>query len=137
MKKFACLMVGVVGMLSTIFAQSGTTMPLVAGDTVVNTATVHKVLPKITSGYSGVVIQVKATEVDGTSAGTIGIYSSVDGTNYDLLGSAYTVTDVASQVKSFYITAPVPVYLRVTQTGAGTMRSVPTVSYVMRKYQAP
>jgi hypothetical protein len=136
MKKFLSLAVVMLGIVSAAFSQFTVTMPLVAGDTVVNTASVHKQLPRLTGGYSGVVITVKVTEIGSvTSGGSVGIYASADGTTWDLLGSAYTVTDVATQQKTFQIAAPVPEYLRVTQTGTGTMQSVPTVSYRITSYQ--
>jgi len=115
------------------FAQSATTIPLATGDTVVNTGTSSKVI-RLTTGYEGVAVTAIATEISGTSAGTIAVYGSPDGVNYDIIGSAFTVTDVASQSKTFYITAPVPVYLKVLQTGTGTMSSVLTVKYVLRKH---
>lgn len=118
---------------SQSFAQRATTISLAAGDTVVNTGTASKVIT-MTGGYSGIAVTAIATEISGTSGGTIAVYGSPDGTNYDIIGSAYTVTDVATQSKTFYVTAPVPVYLKVLQTGTGTMSSVLTVKYVLRKY---
>jgi hypothetical protein len=135
MKKVLFLLL-VIGAAFTVNAQQATTIPLAAGDTVNNTGTANKVI-KLTGGYSGIAVTAIATEISGTSGGTIAVYGSPDGTNYDIIGSAYTVTDVASQSKTFYITAPVPVYVKVLQTGAGTMSSVLTVKYVIRKYQAP
>lgn len=133
MKKF---LLGLLVILTVQFtnAQTATTIALAAGDTVVNTGTANKVI-KLTGGYSGIAVTAIATEISGTSGGTIAVYGSPDGTNYDIIGSAYTVTDVASQSKTFYITAPVPVYLKVLQTGTGTMSSILTVKYVIRRYQ--
>jgi len=114
-------------------AQQATTIPLAVGDTVANSGTANKVI-KLTAGYAGIAVTAIATELSGTSGGTIAVYGSPDGTNYDIIGSAYTVTDVALQSKTFYITAPVPVYVKVLQTGTGTMSSKLTVKYVLRKY---
>lgn len=122
-----------VGLTINATAQSATTLSLAAGDTVTNTGTASKVF-KLTAGYEGVAVTAIATEISGTSAGTIAVYGSPDGTNYDIIGSAYTVTDVASQSKTFYITAPVPVYVKVLQTGSGTMVSKLTVKYVARRH---
>jgi hypothetical protein len=135
MKKIFFLML-VIGAAFSVNAQTATTIALAAGDTVNNTGTASKVI-KITGGYSGIAVTAIATEISGTSGGSIKIQGSPDGTNYDDIGSAYTVTDVASQSKTFYITAPLPVYLKVLQTGAGTMSSVLSVKYVLRKYQTP
>lgn len=133
MKKLFLFLAVVVGLAVQSQAQVATVIPLKAGDTVTNTGTASKVI-KLTAGYSGVAIQAKATEISGTSAGTIKVQGSLDGTNFTDIGSAYTVTDVATQSTMFYVTAPVPVYLRVLQTGSGTMSSVLSVSYVLRKY---
>lgn len=134
MKKILFLALLVMGYALSTSAQSATTMSLTAGDTVVNSGTADKVI-KLTGGYAGIAITAIATEISGTSAGTIQLWSSPDGVNYDSLSTAYTVTDVASQSKTFYVTAPVPVYIKVLQTGSGTMSSKLTVKYVIRKYQ--
>lgn len=132
MKKILFLLL-VVGIGLSASAQQATTIALAAGDTVTNTGTANKVI-KITGGYQGIAVTAIATEISGVSGGTIKIQGSPDGTNYDDIGSSYTVTDVASQSKTFYVTGPLPVYLKVLQTGAGTMSSVLTVKYVLRKY---
>lgn len=133
MKKIFFLIAVVIGLAFQSNAQIATVMPLTAGDTVVNTGTASKVI-RLTTGYAGIAIQAKATEISGTSAGTIKVQGSLDGTNYNDIGTAYTVTDVASQTTMFYITAPVPTYIRVLQTGSGTMSSILSVRYVLRKY---
>lgn len=133
MKKLIFLFALVVSLTIGASAQTATTMALAAGDTAVNTGTASKIV-KLTAGYAGIAITAIATEISGTSAGTIAVYGSPDGSNYDIIGSAFTVTDVASQSKTFYITAPVPVYVKVLQTGSGTMSSKLTVKYVLRKY---
>ncbi|MBX3253920.1 MAG: hypothetical protein KF862_07230 [Chitinophagaceae bacterium] len=114
-------------------AQSATIIPLTAGDTVSNGGAASKVI-RLTAGYSGVVIQAKATKVSGTVAGNIKVQGSLDGSNWDTLTVAQSVTDVASQTRSFYISAPVPVFLRVIHTGYGTMSSILSVRYVARRY---
>lgn len=131
MKKLFLFLAIVVGLALQSQAQV-VTMPLAAGDTVTNTGTASKTIT-LTAGYQGVVIQVRATEISGTSAGTIKVQGSLDGTNFTDIGSAYTVTDVATQSTMFYVTAPVPYKLRVLQTGSGTMASVLTVRYVLRR----
>lgn len=133
MKKLLVLLIAVVGLTVQSNSQSATVFPLVAGDTVINTATVSKVF-RATAGYTGVAIQVVGTKISGTVGGTIGIYGSMDGVNYDLIGSAYTATDVASNIKSFYIQAPLPPYIRVSWIGTGTMSAQLRVRYVLRRY---
>ncbi len=112
---------------------SGTTLPLVAGDTVANAGTVTKTI-RVTAGYEGAALQVVLTRLTGTAAGTAQVYGSVDGTNYATIGSAFTLTNVASQTSIFYVTAPLPVYLRIVTTGSGTQSTVQRVSYVLRRH---
>lgn len=133
MKKILLLVVMLGALFSSTQAQNATLIPLAAGDTAVNTGTASKVI-RVTAGYYGIVIQAKATEISGTSAGTIKVQGSLDGTNYTDIGSAYTVTDVASQSTMFYVTTALPTYIRVLQTGSGTMSSILTVRYVLRRH---
>ncbi len=133
MKKIFVLVAFIMALSFGSKAQNATLIPLAAGDTVVNTGTASKVV-RVTAGYQGISVQAKATEISGTSAGTIKIQGSLDGTNYTDIGSAYTVTDVASQSTMFYVDGPLPTYIKVLQTGSGTMSSVLTVRYVLRKH---
>lgn len=135
MKKIllALLVIGI-GIASN--AQFTKTIPLAAGDTAVDTGTASKVI-RTTTGASGVAVHCKVVKIDGTVAGTVGIYGSGDGTTYDLITTAFTATNVATQQKTFYITAPVPEYLKVIETGAGTMRAILTVKYRTTLYQNP
>jgi len=110
-----------------------TTLPLAAGDTVVNTATVAKVFG-ITGEYKGVSIQAKWTEISGTTAGTIKLQGSMDGTLYtDIASQTGSATDVVSGQLIFYVTAPLLRYYKVTWTGTGTMSDVLTVRYRVNK----
>lgn len=119
-------------------AQSGTgsavKMPLVQGDTVVNTGTASKVIT-ISGGYSGAAVQVKLVLLSGTGAGTVGLYGSNDNTNFTQIGSNFTITNVATQSTMFYVAAPLPNYLKVLVTGSGTESIVQTVYYRIPKYQ--
>lgn len=114
-------------------AQRATLMPLVAGDTIVNTGTVAKIFTA-TAGYSGAAVQVVLSKISGTGAGTVQLYGSLDGTNYTAIGSAYTITDVATQSQVFYVTAPLAVYIKVLATGSGTESVKMRTYYVERKY---
>lgn len=134
MKNLVFLFALVIGLAFQSQAQRATVLPLAAGDTVTNTGSASKVISPITGSYSGIVIQATSTELTGTSAGTIKVFGSLDGTNYDSLSAVYTITDVASQTRSFYLQAPLPVYLKVIQTGAGTMSSVLSVRYVLKRF---
>lgn len=116
-------------------AQRASVLPLVLGDTIVNTGTVTKTLPVLTASYSGLILQVNFTKISGTGAGTAQLQTSLDGVNYLNSGSAYTITNTFPQNTQFSVASPVPVYARVLFTGSGTESVVPTVYYVPRKYQ--
>ena len=74
------------------------------------------------SGYRKVLtVQFLATEISGTTAGTAQVQGSLDGTNWYNLGSAYTLTDVASQCTSFSFTDWASLYIRLAVTPSGTM----------------
>jgi len=111
-----------------------TVLALKAGDTTVNTGTSTRVFPVLTAGYEGVVIQDVITKQSGTGAGTVQLQSSLDGTNWVNLGSAYTITNVATQSAIFYVNNPVPVYLQLLVTGSGTESILNTYKYVYRKH---
>lgn len=108
-------------------------MPLTAGDTVTNTGTASKIFT-ISGGYSGAVIQAIVTKLSGTGAGTVQLFGSEDGVNYKQIGADYTVTNVTTQSQIFYVTAPLPKFVKILETGSGTMSAVLTVYYDLRRY---
>lgn len=116
----------------TVQAQRAALLPLVLGDTIVNTGTVTKTLPALTAGYNGLILQMNLTKLSGTGAGTVQLQTSLDGVNWVNSGSAFTITNVASQAALFTITAPVPVYCRLLCTGSGT-ESVQTNTYYLAR----
>lgn len=133
MKKFIALLL-VCGIALSSIAQRATLMPLITGDTVVNTATVNKSFT-VTAGYSAAGVQIVITKILGTVAGTTKLQGSLNGTNWEDIGSAFTHTDVASQAKLFTITGGVGyTYLRTTSTGSGTMSASVRIYYVLRKH---
>ncbi len=134
MKNLVFLFALVIGLVFQSQAQRATSLPLAVGDTANGSVAAYKIISPITGSYAGIVIQATATELSGTSAGTIKVQGSLDGVSYDTLTAAYTVLDVASQTHSFYIAAPLPVYLKVLQTGSGTMSSVLSVKYVLKRF---
>lgn len=129
MKKFVLLFVFAL----TVFAAqaqkgSAVKLPLAVGDTIVNTGVVTKTI-KYTGGYTGTSIQVVLSKLSGTGAGTLIIQGSDDGVNYKAIGSAYTITDTATQSQVFYVTAPLPTYIQARATGSGTESVVMSVWY--------
>lgn len=136
MKKFIIFSMLVMLSVAT-YAQSGSAvkLPLVAGDTIVNTGVVKKTL-KLTGGYSGSAIQVVLAKISGTGAGSVIIQGSNDGVNYKAIGSAYTITDVTTQSQVFYVTSPLPTYVQVQATGSGTEAVQLSVWYNTKLYQS-
>ena len=135
MKKLFCLSL-CVALAVSCFAQDAVLLPLTAGDTITNAGTSSKVLV-VTSGPSGVYMQAVFNRISGTGAGTAQLQGSLDGVNYVNIGSAYTITNVATQTTTFTITAPVPKYLKVLNTGSGTESVQVRYWYRAPKYQAP
>lgn len=133
--KIMCFQLLLASVSYDVSAQTGTTIPLVAGDTVVNTGTASKTI-LLTGGFSGVYLQADVRKLSGTVGGTLQLFASVDGVSYVQVGSDQTVTNTTgTKAYAFSVSAPVPVYLRVIHTGTGTMSSVLTLKYVIRKYQ--
>lgn len=89
---------------------------------------------KVSSYYHTVSVQAVFTKTGGTLAGTATLQGSVDGVTWETVptslvagaASTYTVTDVASQGKTFVITGSPFLYYKISWTGTGTM--VGTVS---------
>lgn len=117
----------------TARAQRSTLMPLIAGDTVVNAATVNKSFTS-TGGYSAVGVQAVINKVSGTVAGTATFQGSLDGTNWETIGSAFTLTNVATQAKAFTQSASPYTSYRVTFVGTGTMSAQVRLYYVQKKH---
>lgn len=135
MKLYRFLFILALGLISfSTQAQRAVLMPLVLGDTIVNTGTVTKLLPPLTAGYSGVSIQANLAKISGTGAGTAQLQISLDGTNFVNSGSAFTITNVTAQAASFTISSPVPVYAQLLFTGSGTESVQVRIYYVARKY---
>lgn len=134
-KSLFALVLFAVGFTFESKAQNPVLMPLVAGDTIVNTGTVNKVFT--TSGAPQVVgIQVVVTKISGTVGGTVTPQVSMDGTNYLTLpgASALTNTDQTTNTAVWSFTGGVPwKYFRVRGAGTGTMSAVMRVYYVFRK----
>ena len=138
MKKllFAALLVIASMSYQSVSAQVAVTMPYVVADDIINTAATSKVITT-TSGISGIHIQCNVLKKTGTVGGTIGLFASEDGITYVQIGSNTTVLDVAGTAGYvFTVSAPVPQYLKITETGAGTMTALLTVKYRAPKYQS-
>jgi hypothetical protein len=133
MKKLIFLFALVLGFTLSAKSQSFVTMPLVLGDTAHNAVAVSKVI-NATSGYSAVGMKVFLNKISGTLAGTAK-FQGGDGSDWDDIGSAFTITDVATQFKYFTQTGGTPYsQYRILVTGSGTMDAKVTVKYILKKF---
>lgn len=125
------LIVSVVG--NQAKAQFGTAalMPLVAGDTIVNTASVSKIF-RVTAGYNLTGIQPVSTRLTGTGTVTTIWAGSLDGTNYTTIGTVYTGSTTTTTAVTSITGAPYT-YIKVTGTGTGTITAVLRLYYLLRK----
>jgi hypothetical protein len=142
MKRIFSLLLLVVGLAlsTTATAQRATLFPLIAGDTIVTSAsldTVSKVIAA-TAGYSALGIQVVTTKVSGTVVGKAYLYSSLDGTNYTITDSsaafANQTTNVAFFTKSTTPYVYYKVQVRAADGAASTQSNIVRVYYVLRKF---
>lgn len=98
-------------------------------DTVTNTGTGAVGSPRISGPAQSVTIVVVLTELSGTTAGTLTLQGSLDGTNFKAIPTEETQTsiatatalDVASQVFTWRVKNSPYLYYRVSWTGSGTM----------------
>ena len=103
-----------------------------ATDTVTNTTVKYQYA--IANGSNiHITFQSLFTKVSGTAAGSIALQGSLDGTNYSTLGSAYTITDVSSQVATFTVIPSTYIYYRIVVTPSGTQSSRINTKVLVRK----
>lgn len=103
-----------------------------SGDTVVNTETEY-ILYKAPTNYV-VSIQLQATKLSGTAAGTATIQGSIDGVSYVAIPgqTVDTLTNVTSQGYLWTFSPSPYVYYRIAITGSGTM-AVRVYGYMVSK----
>lgn len=136
------MLVSMVLFTASTKAQSAKLFPTIAGDTVSTSAaldTVSKVI-SVTAGYSALGIQVIGTKVSGTTTAKAYLYSSIDGSGYNLTDSATAFANSAgAQSVWFTKTAGLPytkymVQVRTVGTVASTEVTAVKVYYVLRKF---
>lgn len=89
--------------------------------TVTNTGT-GVLVAEVPEKANIVTIQFEATETSGTTAGTVSLYGSIDGTHFRSISSTtFTATDVATQGFIWTVTSSPCRYYEITWTGTGTM----------------
>lgn len=99
-----------------------------ASDTVVNAATGY-LQSQMKGSQESVAVQVVATKISGTVAGTLSLLVSLDGVNFKAAQlsevatavNTYTATDVASQTFIWRITGNPYLWYRISWAGTGTM----------------
>jgi len=101
-----------------------------SSDTLTNADTVNIALPTATGGYYAVAIQGTVSKVSGTVSGTAIIQGSLDGSNWQNIGTdTLTFTDQTTNFKIWALTPSVYQYHRVRFISAGTVVAVPKVRY--------
>lgn len=144
MKKLLSLISGVAICLtlafSTAHAQSGYLQAadgnVKTADTIANAGTAF--LSIGISGYQNVVsIQPLVTKISGTTAGTLRLFGSLDGTNYTRINAttdSLVLTNVAGvQTKIFVVPNSPYSYYRVQVTGSGTQSTKVQAFAIWRK----
>lgn len=91
-------------------------------DTVNNTNSRSQLL-RVPGSYSAVTVLTTVTEISGTTAGSVKLWGSLDGTNYALVDTASfsPVDQAAAQSHAWQVKPSTFTYYKVTYTGAGTM----------------
>jgi hypothetical protein len=124
MKKILIALLLVIGLGATaqtskvVMLKSTTTAKTL--DTVTNTGTRIQRL-QIPSYNDVVTVQPTFTKISGTAGGTVTLMGSVDNVAYSAIGSAYTVTDTATQTTSFSVNPSIYQYYQLRYVGTGTM----------------
>jgi len=139
MKKIISLLL-FTAIVFTSMAQTATLIPLIAGDTISTSSsrdTVSKVITA-TAGYSAIGIQVNATKISGTVSAKAYLYSSLDGTNYNLTDSSAAFANQTTNAVWFTkTTAPYTYYKVAVGDPLGLSTSTQSVQvrvyYVLKK----
>lgn len=142
MKKLFLLVVLIAGLFAyNTQAQTATTMPLVAGDTVITSSSLDTVFKTInvTAGYSALGIQVRGTKVSGTITSKAYLYSSLDGSTWNLTDSSAAFANAAGAQSVWFTKQTTPyVYYRIQVRPPSTVPSTESLAvrvlYVLRKY---
>ena len=117
---FLMLFLTVATNAQTKISMKSTTYPTQTLDTVTNAGTRTQRI--VLTDYNDVItIQPTFTKISGTAAGTATLQGSINGVGWSAIGSAYTVTNVASQTTSFSVNPSIYNYYQLVYVGTGTM----------------
>ena len=114
------------------FAQTAIVMPLIAGDTAVNTTAVTKAVP-VTAGYSVAGFQPVLTKISGTVAGKTYLLARLDGTNW-VRQDSITNLDITTNTTLWSKANPAGTQYAVQVVGTGTMSAQLRVWYVLKRH---
>ena len=114
----AMLFVALVSNAQVVNLKSTTTGKVL--DTVTNAGTRIQRLA-IKGNNAILTVQPTFTKISGTLGGTATLMGSVDGVAYTAIGSAYTVTDVATQTTTFSVNPSIYQFYQLRWVGTGTM----------------
>lgn len=103
-----------------------------ADDTLTNTQTGNLTLTA-NSPRDVITFELKVVRVSGTAAGTAKLQGSLDGTTWYDIGSAFTITNTATQSNVWTVTPSNFIYYRVNVAASGTMVIAPTGKALIRK----
>lgn len=107
--------------------------PKTALDTVVNTANLDLVAPRVAGDYKDCYFYVSIERMSGTLGGKAYILGSHDGTNWFKQDSV-TVTNDAAFYKVFTSKTQQYPYYKVNYAGTGTMVGKPKASVYLKRY---
>lgn len=94
-------------------------------DTVANTGA-GTISARVFGAQSAVALQAVLKKVSGTTAGTVRLFASIDGVNYDRINKtdSLVASNVASQSKIFLVQTPAYNYYRIVYVGSGSHSTV-------------
>lgn len=148
MKKFLFLFLGLFVLFSVSVQAQAPTAPKISYAVVKNalSSPTHAVTDTITNttvayqyaivggSNTSVTFQSLFTKVTGTPAGTISLQGSIDGVNWSTtIGTAFTLTDVSTQVASFVVSPSYYQYYRIVVTPSGTQSSRIATKVLVRR----
>ncbi len=118
------------GTLASLLSTTNST----ALDTVSGSVPRSQVL-RVPGSYGVITVVTTVTEISGTTAGTVKLYGSLDGTNYALVDTNYfsPADQAAAQSYAWHIKPSTFTYYKVTYTGTGTMSAKLATKLLRRK----
>jgi len=147
MKKFLFLFLGLFVLFSVSVSAQAPSGPVITHTAVgyLKSTPTHAVTDTLTNAVAKsqygiingsmahVTVQATLVEISGTQAGTLTFQGSIDGLVWSTIGSAYTITDVASQTTSWSVTPSLWRYYRISAAPSGTQSTKLTTKVLTRR----